>query len=575
MDEPLRILILEDNAGDAALIELELRDAGIAFQSRRVETREEYARALEEFVPQLILSDYTLPGFDGISALAMAQARCPDIPFLFVAGTLGEELAVDSLKGGATDYVLKHRLSLRLVPSVRRALLEADERRRRRSAEDQLQRNALSDALTGLPNRALFLDRIGRAIGLAKRRDDYAFAVLFLDLDRFRMVNDSLGHLVGDQLLVEIARRLERCLHPGDTVARLGGDEFTVLLEDIQDVGDAIHMSERILTDLALPFNVGGHEVFTSASVGIALSATGYDLPEDLVRDADTALHRAKTLGRGRYQVWDKGMHSHAVSFLQLESDLRRALERGEFLLYYQPIVSLRTGRISGCEALARWEHPTRGRVPPTEFIPMAEETGLIGAIGERVLRAACAQNKAWRDLGLPSLYVSVNLSPRQFRQRDLTEGMLRILQEASLEPRALKVELTESAIMDNPEEAIATLRHWKSIGFQLSLDDFGTGHSSLSHLRYFPFDTLKIDRSFVQDIGKNPEDAAVATAIIALARALNLKVLAEGVASPAQIAFLRSQQCDEAQGDLVSPPMPAETMTKLLRQKSGASWLE
>jgi len=570
MDESLRILILEDNAGDAELIVQELRDAGIVFESKRVETRDDFLSGIEAFSPHLILSDYTLPGFDGISALALAHERCPEIPFLMVAGTLGEELAVDTLKRGATDYVLKHRLALRLVPSVRRALQEAEERQRRRVAEEQLQRNAFYDLLTGLPNRALFLDRLGRAIGLSKRRDDYAFAVLFFDLDRFQMVNDSFGHTVGDQLLVEIARRIERCLHAGDTVARLGGDEFTILLEDIQDVGDAIRMSERILADLALHFTVAGHEVFTSASVGIALSATGYDRPEDLLRDADTALHRAKALGRGRVQVWDKGMHSHAVSFLQLESDLRRALERGEFLTYYQPIVSLHTGKMIGCEALVRWEHPTRGRLSPAEFIPTAEETGLIGAIGDWVLRTACAQNKAWREAGLPPLYVSVNLSPRQFRQRDLTERMLRVLQEIPLDPSAMKIELTESAIMDNPEEAIATLRHWKSIGMQLSLDDFGTGHSSLSHLRYFPFDTLKIDRSFVQDIGKNQEDAAIATAIIALARALHLKVLAEGVSTPAQLAFLRAQHCDEIQGELVSAPISADGMTRLLRQKSG-----
>lgn len=409
----------------------------------------------------------------------------------------------------------------------------------RRHAEAQLRHDALHDALTGLPNRTLFTDRLEHVIELAKRRQDYLFAVLFLDLDRFKMINDSLGHLIGDQLLVAIAHRLETCMRSGDTVARLGGDEFTVLLEDTRDISDITDITERIQQSLKLPFNLNGHEVFTTASIGIVASTTSYSQPEDLMRDADIAMYHAKALGKARHEMFHPGMHDQAVAQLQLDNDLRRAIERQEFQNYYQPIVSLvETGRIVGFEALVRWQHPRRGVIPPTEFIPRAEETGLIIPLGEWVLREACRQMRAWQaqfprptEGGyLAPLTISVNLSGKQFSQPNLLEQIKQILQETGLDARSLKLEITESTIMENAESATAMLLEMQALGIGLSIDDFGTGYSSLGYLNRFPVDTLKIDRSFVMDVDADAEKIEIIRTVVMLARNLGMNVVAEGV---------------------------------------------
>ena len=425
----------------------------------------------------------------------------------------------------------------------------------------------VADVLTGLPNRILFMDRLGRSVERGKYRKGYLFAVFFLDLDRFKIVNDSLGHLIGDQLLVTTARRLQACLHTGDTIARLGGDEFAILLDDIHEVSDATRIAERIQRQLALPFSINGQEVFTSASIGIALSSTGYERPEDLLRDADTAMYRAKALGKARYEVFDSAMRERAVARLQLETDLRRALERKEFRVYYQLIVSLDDGHISGCEALLRWQHPTRGLISPSEFIPVAEETGLIIPIGHWVLHEACRQLRMWqqRFRSNSPLTISVNFSSKQFMQPELMDQMKQMLTATGLEPRSLKLEITESLIMENPEVARALLLRLKALDIQLGIDDFGTGYSSLSYLHRFPIDRLKIDRSFVNRMGLDKENAEIVRTIITLAHNLGVDVIAEGVETTEQLALLRALKCKYGQGFLFSPPVDGETAEGLI----------
>ncbi len=417
---------------------------------------------------------------------------------------------------------------------------------------------ALHDALTGLPNRTLLTSHLKLAVEHAKRRPEYLFAVLFLDLDRFKVVNDSLGHLAGDQLLVQLARRLEECIRTTDTVSRLGGDEFALLLSDIEDYTDASRVAERIQSELARPFRLGGHEVYTSASIGITLSATGYSDPESILRDADTVMYRAKANGKARHELFDEAMHARAVALLRTETDLRRAVERDEFRVVYQPILSLLTGEVAGFEALVRWQHPERGTVAPSEFIPVAEETGLIVEIGLRVLTESCRQLREWQERGLasPSLHVSVNLSGKQFAQTGLAASVAEALTRAGLDPRCLRLEITESVIMGNAEATCATLASLRALGIGVSIDDFGTGYSSLSYLHRFPVDTLKVDRSFISRMGQPDENGEIVRTIVTLACNLGMGVVAEGVETGRQRDLLRELGCEYAQGYLFSRPL-------------------
>ena len=443
----------------------------------------------------------------------------------------------------------------------------------RKSAEEQLVHDAFHDSLTNLPNRALFTDLLARSLGRAKRRADYRFAVLFIDLDRFKVVNDSLGHSIGDELLKAITRRIERCVRPGDTVARLGGDEFTILVDDIGDASDATRVADRIQHELAQPFNLGGHEVFTSASIGIALSASGYQAADDLLRDADIAMYRAKALGKARYEVFDTEMHAHAKALLELETDLRRAVERTEFKLHYQPLVTLDTGRINGFEAVVRWEHPTRGLIGPAAFIPIAEETGLIIPIGRWVLREACRQMRAWQDRypAFADLTVSVNLSGRQFAQATLVDEIDQALRETGLDPRRLRIEITESVVMENAVSAMAMIDQLRALNVKIDVDDFGTGYSSLSYLQRFSLDHLKIDRSFVSNIDDpGGENAEIVRTIVTLAHHLGMDAVAEGVETADQVALLKQIGCRNVQGFLFSKPLTEAEAEDLLAGKTG-----
>ena len=442
----------------------------------------------------------------------------------------------------------------------------------RKRAEEQLLHDALHDSLTGLPNRAWCIEQLKELLESARGRQNQAFAVLFLDLDRFKVINDSLGHSIGDRLLIKISDRLRSCLRPGDGLARLGGDEFTVLLGDVKPDGGAEEISERILKQLEQPFNLEGHEVYTSASIGIAFSNIRYECPEDLLRDADTAMYQAKSSGRSRYAIFDNGMHARAVSLLKLETDLRRAVEKREFFLVYQPVISLQDGSLQGFEALLRWRHPERGVIHPGEFIKVAEETGFIVPIGYWVLGEACSQMRQWQDLfsaGSP-LSVSVNISARQFTYSGLIDQIIQTLEVTGLDPRRLKLEITESVVMENIDVATRMLDRLRALGVELSIDDFGTGYSSLSYLHRLPIDTLKIDRSFINLIGENTENTEIVRTIVLLAQNVGMGVVAEGIETQKQLRLLRELGCESGQGFMFSRPIEAASVEQHMLAGSG-----
>lgn len=478
-------------------------------------------------------------------------------------------------RDGSYVWVLARGLAVRdrggAATRLAGSLTDITERKR---AEQQLQHDAFHDALTKLPNRGLFDDLLGRAVGKLRRQSDYLFAVLYLDLDRFRVLNESLGHGLGDRLLVQVAKRLQTCIRPGDTAARLGGDEFTILLDALKNPADATRVAERIQRELARPYLLGGQEVFTTASIGIALSAPGYERPEQLLRDADLALYRAKALGKARCEVFDFGMHAVAVARLELETDLRRALEREEFRVHYQPIVAVETGRVLGFEALARWQHPVRGLLQPAAFIAAAEETGLIISLGRWVLEEACRTLHAVNASrpGEPPLAVNVNLSPRQFRQDDLVDQVRAVLDTTGLPAACLRLEITEGTVMEHAEPAMATLAELRTLGVQVHLDDFGTGYSSLSYLPRFKIDMLKIDRSFVSGMAGRGENAEIVGVIVTLAHNLGLEVIAEGVETAEQLEMLRDLRCGQVQGYLFSRPVAADHLPALLAAAQTAS---
>jgi diguanylate cyclase (GGDEF)-like protein/PAS domain S-box-containing protein len=445
----------------------------------------------------------------------------------------------------------------------------------RKEAEHRLQHDAFHDSLTGLPNRTLLLDRLAQAVARKKRRPDSRFGVLFIDIDGFKHINDSLGHQMGDQLLIAVSRRLERCMREVDTVARIGGDEFISLIDDVDSTEFILSVPDRILESLRTPFSLDGHEVVVSASIGVALSNSSDLSADEFVRNADIAMYRAKSLGKAAFVVFDDAMHERAVNRLRMESDLRQATKRGEFLLHYQPIVSLRTGKVRSFEALLRWYHPDRGIVCPDDFIALAEETKLILPIGLWVVRTAAEQLRKWQtQFGTnPPLSISVNLSCRQFLQPDLVYQVERALLETGLDPRCLNMEITESAIMEQVESASSALSRLKSLGIKLSMDDFGKGYSSLSYLHQFPFDALKIDRSFITCIGDAGEHTEIVRTIIALAKSLGLDVVAEGVETEGQMSQLRNLGCQFGQGYFFSRPLSAEAVTALLTDQP--RWLE
>jgi diguanylate cyclase (GGDEF)-like protein/PAS domain S-box-containing protein len=428
----------------------------------------------------------------------------------------------------------------------------------RKSAEEQLVYNAFHDALTGLPNRALFMDRLQHIITVSTRRANELYAVLFLDMDRFKIINDSLGHTVGDQLLVVMGQLLSECLRPGDTVARLGGDEFAVLLDNISELKDAVDIAERIQQKLSTPLLVKGHEVFASVSIGIAMSSERYERPEQVLRDADIAMYQAKARGGACYEIFDLKMHANILDRLQLEADMHSALEHKELIIFYQPIVDLKTHLLIGFEALVRWNHPTRGIIYPMEFIPLAEENGLINIIGDWIMRESCRELKVLQErypLQTP-LKMSINISGKQFGQRDLADKVSDIIREMGIDPHTLALEITESMIMEDIDTAVETMKQLRGMGIQIHIDDFGTGYSSLSYLHRFPIDAIKIDRSFINELTADGKNKEIILSIIALAASMNLDVIAEGVEMNHQLLNIQKMKCQFGQGFLFSVPM-------------------
>ncbi len=440
----------------------------------------------------------------------------------------------------------------------------------RKKTEEQLEYDAFHDALTGLPNRALFLDRLQHIIAVTQRRAGSFYAVLFLDMDRFKIINDSLGHSIGDQLLIAVGRKLSDCIRPGDTVARLGGDEFAVLLESINEPGHATDVADRIQKKLADPIRIKGNELFTSVSIGIALGGERYERPEQVLRDADIAMYEAKGKGISRYEIFDEKMHANIIDRLQLEADLRGALERREFVLYYQPIMDLKTQQLTGFEALVRWNHPKRGLVYPMEFIPLAEENGLICPIGEWILAEACRGLKQLQEQhpGPQPLSMSINISSKQFSQRDLVEKLAGFLRETGVDPQRLALEITETMIMENVEAAVETMTRLRDMGVHLHIDDFGTGHSSLSYLHRFPVNALKIDRSFIKKLAADGSNKEIIMSIISLANSLKVDVIAEGVEMEHQLSKIKEMHCGYGQGFFFAHPMSSQDIGEWLKDR-------
>ncbi|WP_354636016.1 EAL domain-containing protein [Planktothricoides raciborskii] len=595
------ILVVDDNQDNLRLLSKLLSQKG--YQVRNAINGNTALIAAKAANPDLILLDIQMPDMDGyqVCQILKKDPETYDIPIIFLTAMNSVIDKVKAFSIGGSDYITKpfhleevlirienllkfqaakaeiRQLNSELENRVsdRTAELErANEKLKqeiveRQRAEKRLLHMAWHDSLTGLPNRSLLIEELQTCLNRVKSDPDYLFAVLFLDCDRFKLVNDSLGHLIGDRVLIAIADSLKYCLNDEDILARLGSDEFTIIIKNIQDISDAIYLAERIHKQWQFPLNIDQYDVFINASIGIAIGSPAYQKPEHILRDADIAMYQAKKLGHTHYQVFEASMHDHVLKRLQLETDLRLAIQRQEFFLQYQPIISLCSGKLAGFEALIRWQHPQQGFVSPGEFIPIAEETGLIVPMGLWVLREACQTMQSWvKKFAEFRLHISVNLSVKQFRQPNLIEMIDQILAETQLHSQYLKLEITETAIMDNAESANRLLKQLKARKIKLSLDDFGTGYSSLSYLHRFHMDTLKIDRSFIGNISEDRDSLEIVEAIVTLAHQLKMDVVAEGVETFMHFNQLRNLGIEFGQGYFFAKPLDANSAEALIRSK-------
>jgi len=571
------VLIIDD---EEQVRELLVSILGVAYKCQTASSAEEALTALSSDTFDLVLSDINMGGMNGLQLVPRVHSISPDTVTVMISGNHEIESAIEALRVGAFDYITKPFDVRHVEAAVERALDHCRLLKEKHRYHEQLQRLlrertaevdrlAYYDSVTQLPNRTLFEDRLAQAVAIARSAGEM-LGVLFISLDQFKKVNDTLGHAPGDLLLQEFAERLKSCISESDTVARFGSDEFALLQTQIEGTKDIVQTIESLSQVLRFSFDLEGHEVFATASVGVSLFPMDCGDSQTLIQNAGAALYKAKRSGGANYQFYTADMHKMASSRLALETSLRRAIHNEEFLLHYQPRVSVDSFEITGVEALVRWQHPQLGLVLPSEFIPLAEDTGLIVPIGEWVLRHACLQNMRWQAQGFPSLHMAVNISARQFHDQDVTQTVVRILDETGLSPQHLELELTESSIMRNSEFAAGVLNRLKAMGINISIDDFGTGFSSLASLKRLPIDSLKIDQSFVRDMTSDPDEASLVMAIITLAHNLRLKVIAEGVETEEQLGFLHLLRCDEIQGFLFSKPLPEEALVSLLEAHSG-----
>ncbi|MGE0335746.1 MAG: putative bifunctional diguanylate cyclase/phosphodiesterase [Gammaproteobacteria bacterium] len=546
----LSILLLEDHPGDALLMRALVMEAAPRLVCmQEVKSLDDACRLLRAVSFDAVLSDLDLPDSEGMETLRQLLLASDSAPVIVLTHREDEAFGLELIKRGASDYLVKGQADGTLILKTVRHAIE------RKEAERRFQMLSHYDKLTGLANREHFSDRLAQALARAERSGRLV-ALLFLDLDRFKAVNDTLGHLAGDALLVEVARRLKHCVRKVDTIARLGGDEFTVILEELEHPQDAHAVCNKIIRALEAPFHVQNHELYVTTSIGVTFYPIDDLTPNDLLRNADAAMYRAKEEGRNKFHVFTADLNAKAIRRLGLESALRHAIDRHELHLCYQPKLDVKSGSVIGAEALLRWTNPQFGVVSPADMIPVAEDTGLIVPIGAWVLQQACHDARQWHLSGYPGMRVAVNLSARQFRGQDLFGTVRKALSDAVIEPRMLQLEITESLLMEDTDRSVTALRELKSLGLEIFLDDFGTGYSSLAYLKKFPLDGLKIDRSFVRDLPHDADDEAITRAILALSAALRLRVVAEGVENEEQFRFLREAGCDEAQGYLFAPPL-------------------
>jgi len=566
-----RILIVDDEAPIRDLLKSILMDD---YECTTAESAEAALSYLERETFDLVISDINMGGMSGIELIARVVESSPDTVVMMISGNLTLDSPIEAIRNGAFDYIKKPFDIDQVEMAVRRAIKHGALLVSKREHENHLEELvaertsklnylAYNDPLTGLPNRVFFEDRLTQI--LLRQSGDSKVAVFFVSLDRFKALRDTLGHSVGDRLIKEVARRLETVAETQAAVARFEGDEFAILFP-YENSDDLTAFGNNVFDAFHSPLIVGDDEVVIPISMGISLSPDDGNDAQALLTNAGAALSYVRKNGGNNYKFFTADLHANAMSRLALENELRRALERSEFELYYQPKVDMASGKMTGMEALLRWNHPELGLVPPLDFIPLAEETGLILPIGEWVLRTACAQAKVWHDRGF-DLNVAVNLSPRQFQQQDLVDTINRIVAETGFDPRQLNLEVTESSIMNNAESAATVLRELKDTGIRISIDDFGTGYSSLAVLKNLPIDVLKIDKTFISDVTTNPDDAALVTAVVTLAHNLRLNVVAEGVETREQLEFLRALKCDKWQGYLYSKPLTAAAFESVLTE--------